>query len=51
MSHLRQLEKILKEILLLSKPKDKVKYKNKKPYKFEKNQKWRLDKKLEKWIL
>lgn len=39
---LSQLEKVLKEVLL-SKPKSKPKYENKKPSKFEKNQKWRFD--------
>lgn len=39
---LKQIEKVLKEVLL-SKPKDKAKYENKKPSKIEKNQRWRLD--------
>ncbi|CAC9499024.1 hypothetical protein [uncultured Gammaproteobacteria bacterium] len=42
MTTLKQIEKALKEVLL-SKPKDKAKYENKKPTKAEKNQKWRLD--------
>jgi len=42
MTTLKQIEKALKEVLL-SKPKEKVKYKNKKPTKIEKNQKWRLE--------
>lgn len=41
MTTLNQMEKALKEVLL-SKPKTKVKYENKKPTKTEKNQKWRL---------
>ncbi len=36
MTTLKQIEKALKEVLL-SKPKEKVKYKNKKPTKVEKN--------------
>jgi hypothetical protein len=44
MDRLKQLEKALKEALL-SKPTSKAKYENKKPSKFEKNQKWRLDEK------
>ncbi len=43
MTTLKQIEKALKGVLL-SKPKDKVKYENKKPSKIEKNQKWRLEK-------
>lgn len=41
MTTLKQMEKALKEVLL-SKPKDKAKYENKKPSKVEKNQKWIL---------
>ncbi len=41
MTTLKQIEKVLKEVLL-SKPKTKAKYENKKPSKIEKNQKWRL---------
>lgn len=37
-TNLIQLEKVL-----LSKPVSKAKYENRKPSKFEKNQKWRLD--------
>jgi hypothetical protein len=44
-NHLKELEKALKEVLL-SKPTDKAKYENKKPSKFEKNQKWRLDERI-----
>lgn len=39
----KQIEKVLKEVLL-SKPKDKAEYENKKSSKIEKNQKWRLEK-------
>lgn len=45
MTTLKQLEKALKRVLL-SKPKDKAKYENKKISKFEKNQKWRLDERV-----
>ena len=45
MTTLEKMEKALKEVLL-SKPKDKVKYKNKKPTKVEKNQKWRLEERV-----
>lgn len=45
MNNLKQLEKALKEALL-SAPKDKAKYENKKPSKFKKNQKWRLDERV-----
>ncbi len=45
MKILKQIEKALKEVLLPS-PKEKVKYKNKKSTKDEKNQKWRL----EEWV-
>jgi hypothetical protein len=41
----KQLEKALKEVLL-SKPESKAKYENKKPSKFEKNQKWQLDERV-----
>ncbi|VVH59534.1 hypothetical protein BAZOLSSOX_745 [uncultured Gammaproteobacteria bacterium] len=41
MTTLKQIEKPLKEVLL-SKPKTKVKYENKKPTKADKNQKWQL---------
>ncbi len=41
MTTLKQLEKTLKEVLL-SKPKDKSRYENKKPSKIERNQKRRL---------
>ncbi|SMN13692.1 hypothetical protein BHECKSOX2_815 [Bathymodiolus heckerae thiotrophic gill symbiont] len=44
MTTLKQIEKTLKEVLL-AKPKEKVKYENKKPTKVEKNQKWRLEEK------
>ncbi|CAC9552785.1 hypothetical protein [uncultured Gammaproteobacteria bacterium] len=44
MTTLKQIEKALKEVLL-AKPKEKVKYENKKPTKVEKNQKWRLEEK------
>lgn len=44
-TNLIQVEKALKEVIL-SKPKDKVKYANKKPSKFEKNQKWQLDERV-----
>ena len=42
MTTIKQIEKALKEVLL-SKPKTKAKYENKKPAKVEKNQKWRLE--------
>jgi hypothetical protein len=42
MTTLKQIEKALKEVLL-SKPKTKAKYENKKPTRVEKNQKWRLE--------
>lgn len=42
MTTLKQIEKTLKEVLL-SKLKGKIKYKNRKPSKIEKNQKWRLE--------
>ncbi len=45
MIDLKQLEKSLREVLL-SKPKDKAKYENKKPTKTEKNQKWWLDERV-----
>lgn len=45
MKNFKQLEKALKETLL-SKPKSKAKYENKKPSKFEKNQKWRLNERV-----
>ncbi|CAB5503397.1 hypothetical protein [Bathymodiolus thermophilus thioautotrophic gill symbiont] len=41
MTTLKQIEKALKEVLLTT-PKIKTKYENKKPSKVEKNQKWRL---------
>lgn len=45
MTTLKQIEKTLKEVLL-SKPKEKVIYENKKPTKIEKNLKWRLDERV-----
>ncbi len=42
MTTLKQIEKALKDVLL-STPKTKAKYENKKPSKIEKNQKWRLE--------
>jgi hypothetical protein len=41
----KKIEKALKEVLL-SKPKTKAKYENKKPTKIEKNQKWRLEERV-----
>ncbi|WP_428086906.1 hypothetical protein [Candidatus Thioglobus sp.] len=45
MTDLKQLEEALQEVLL-STPKDKAKYENKKPSKIEKNQQWRLERKV-----
>ncbi|SMM99700.1 hypothetical protein SPONL_851 [uncultured Candidatus Thioglobus sp.] len=45
MTTITQVERVLKEVLL-SEPKDKVKYENKKPSKIEKNQKWRLEERV-----
>jgi hypothetical protein len=42
MATLKQIEKALKEVLL-SKPKTKAKYENKKPTKAEKSQRWKLE--------
>jgi hypothetical protein len=42
MTILEKMEKALKEILL-SKPKEKAKYENKKPTKADQNEKWRLE--------
>lgn len=41
MTTLKQMEKSLKEVLL-SEPKTKAKYENKKPTKAEKRQRWKL---------
>ncbi len=45
MINLKQIEKVLKEVLLF-KPKEKTKYENKKLAKVEKNQKWLLDERV-----
>ncbi len=43
MTTLKQIEKALKEVLL-TKPKTRAKYANKKPTEIEKNQRWKLEK-------
>lgn len=45
MTTLKQVEKALKEVLL-SNPKNKAKYENKKPTKTEKSQKWQLEERV-----